>query len=101
QLRARRKDKDTVELSFLRESGTTLKADFAASAGITAKLGDTDLIAAILGAISTDPAGDKKLLADLQPKELKTLSDAIKGGLDHSLQASIDAVLSSMTDDQA
>jgi len=100
QLRARRKDADTIELSFLRESGTTLKADFSASAGITAKLGDTDLIAAVLGAISTDPTGDKKLLADLQPKEIKTLSDAIKGGLDHSLQASIDAVLFSMTDDQ-
>jgi hypothetical protein len=101
QLRARRKVADTIELSFLRESGTTLKADFSGSAGITAKLGETDLIAAVLGAISTDPTGDKKLLADLQPKEIKTFSDAIKGGLNHSLQASIDAVLSSMTDDQA
>jgi hypothetical protein len=101
QLRARRKDADTIELSFFRESGTTLKADFSVSAGITAKLGDTDLIATVLGAISTDPTGDKNLLADLQPKEIKTLSDAIKGGLDHSLQASVDAVLSSTTDDQA
>jgi hypothetical protein len=101
QLRARRKDADTIELSFFRERGTTLKADLSASAGITTKLGDTDLIATILGAISTDPAGDKELLADLQPAEVKTLIDAIKGGLDHSLQASLDAVLSAMTDDQA
>ena len=101
QVRASRKDADTIELSFLRESGTTLKADFSASAGISAKLGDTDLIAAVLGAISTDPEGDKKLLADLRPAEIKTLCDAIKGGLDHSLQASLDAVLSAMTDDQA
>jgi hypothetical protein len=101
QLRARRRDADTIELSFLRERGTTLKADLSASAGITAKLGDTDLIAAILGTISTDSAGDKKLLSDLQPAEVKTLTDAIKGGLDHSLQASLDAVLSAMTDDQA
>jgi len=101
QVRVRRKDTDTIELSFLRESGTALKAEFSADAGITAKLGDTDLVAAVLGAISTDPAGDKKLLADLQPKEIKTLRDAIKGGLDHSLQASLDAVLSAVTDDQA
>ncbi len=101
QLRARRKDADTIELSFFRESGTTLKTDFSASAGITAKLGDTDLIAAVLGAISTDPTGDKKLLSDLRPAEIKTLCDAIKGGLDHSLQASVDAVLSAMTEDQA
>jgi hypothetical protein len=71
------------------------------SAGITANLGDTDLIAAVLGAISTDPSGDKKLLADLKPTEIKTLSEALKGGVSHSLQASIDAILSAATDDQA
>ena len=101
QVRVRRKDADTIELSFLRESGTTLKADFSASAGITANLGDTDLIASVIGAVSTDPTGDKKLLADLQPGEIKTLLDAIKGGLDHSLQASLDVILSATTDDQA
>jgi hypothetical protein len=101
QIRARRKDKDTIELSFLRERGTTLKADLSVSGGITAKLGDTDLIAAVLGAISSDPIGDKKLLADLQPAEIKTLTDAIKGGLNHSLQASLDAVFSAQADDQA
>jgi hypothetical protein len=101
QVRTLRKDADTIELSFLRESGTQLKADFSASAGVTAKLGDKDLIAAALGAISTDPLGDKKLLVDLQPAEVKTLSAAIKGGLDHSLQASLDVILSSATDDQA
>jgi hypothetical protein len=101
QVRVRREDADTIELSFFRESGTTLTADFSASAGITASLGSTDLIAAFLGAISTDPVGDKKLLADLQPAEIATLSTAIKGGLDHSLQASLDVVLSAATDDQA
>jgi hypothetical protein len=101
QVRTRRKDADTIELSFLRESGTELKADFSASAGVAAKLGTTDLIAAVVGAISTDPTGDKKLFADLQPAEIKTLSAAIKSGLDHSLQVSVDQVLSSATDDQA
>ncbi len=101
QMRVCRKDADTIELSFLRESATALKAEFSADGGITAKLGDTDLVAAILGAISTDPVGDKKLLADLSPAEIKTLSAAIKGGLDSSLQASLDAVLSASTDDRA
>jgi hypothetical protein len=39
QIRTRRIDADTIELSFLRESGTTLKADVSVSEGITAKLG--------------------------------------------------------------
>jgi hypothetical protein len=101
QVRARRIDADTIELSYMRESGTTLKADISASAGVTAKLGDTDLIASILGAISTDPVGDKSLLAGLQLAEAKNLSDAIKGSLDHSFQASLDIILSTSTDDQA
>jgi hypothetical protein len=101
QVRTRRKDADTVELSFLRESGTELKADFSASAGVTAKLGTKDLIAAVLGAVSTDPTGDKKLLADLQPGEIKALAAAIKGGLDHSLHTSVNLALSSATDDEA
>src|SRR5271165_4193095 len=42
QIRARRKDADTIELSVFRESGTTLTADFSASAGITAMKGDTE-----------------------------------------------------------
>jgi hypothetical protein len=101
QIRTRRIDADTIELSFLRASGTTLKADLSASAGITAELGGTDLIGTVLGAISTDPAGDKKLLADLSPAKVETLHDAVKGGLDHSLQASLNLILSASTDDQA
>jgi hypothetical protein len=102
QLRARRTDLKTIELSYLQERGTTFKADLTASAGITAKLGGKDLIAAFLGSISTDQTGgDEKLLADLQPVEVKTLSAAIKSGLDHSLQASLDLTLSAITDDQA
>jgi len=101
QMRACRKDADTIELSFFRERGTTLKADFSASAGVTAKVEGVDLIASLLGAISKDPTGDKKLLTDLRPAEIKTLSEAIKGGLDHTLQACVDVILSAATDDQA
>jgi hypothetical protein len=101
QVRARRKDADTIELSFFQEHGTVLKVDFSGSAGITATRGDTDLLPSLLGAISTDPSGDKQLLADLQPSEIGTLTGAIKGGLNHSFQASFGAELSALTDDQA
>jgi hypothetical protein len=102
QVRARRKDPGTVELSFLKERGTNLKIDLSANAGVKAAIGDTDLIAAVLGAVSTDdPTKDQKLLADLTSQELKTLATAVKSGLNHSLQASLDVVLSAMTDDQA
>lgn len=101
QVRARRIDADTIELSFLRESGTTWKAEPSASAGIAGTLAGFDLISALIGAISTDPAHDKQQLASLRPEEVETLAAALKSGLDHSLKASIDLVLSTSTDDQA
>lgn len=102
QVRARRKDTGTVELSFLKKRGTNLKVDLSANAGVKAAIGDTDLIAAVLGAVSTDdPTKNQKLLADLTSQELKTLAAAIKSGLNHSVQTSLDVVLSASTDDQA
>jgi len=101
QLRARRMDVNTLELSFLRQHGTKFVADVSAAGGVAAKLGSTDLVSAVLGAISKDPMHDKKALEDLQPGELETLTKAIKDGLDHSLQSSLDVILSAAADDQA
>jgi hypothetical protein len=102
QVRALRKDAATVELSFLQESGTNLKVDLSASAGVKASIGDTDLIASVLGAISTgDPTKNQNLLSDLTPPELETLAGALKDSLNHSLQAALDVVLSALTDNEA
>ncbi len=46
---SRRLDTNIIELSFLKEKGTTLKTDLTGSAGITAMKGDKDLIAKLLG----------------------------------------------------
>ena len=101
QVRARRKDADTVELSFLQARGTGWQAGFSATAGISSPLGERDLVATLLGAISTDPTADKTLLGDLSPAEISTLAAAIKNGLNHGLQASLDAVRSAFSSDQA
>jgi hypothetical protein len=101
QVRARRLDADTIELSFLRQHGTKFVADLSAMGGVSAKLGVTDLASVVFGAMSRDPMHDKTMLADLEPGELGTLSDAIKNGLDHSLHASLDLMLSAEADDQA
>ena len=101
QVRVERAQPQTLKLSFAQERGTTLTADWSASAGITAKLGNTDLAAAILGAVSTDPVKDQTIFADLTSEECQTLTAAIKGSLNHSLEASIDAALSSLTENDA
>lgn len=101
QLRVRRTSADTFELGFYRENGTAWKADISASGGISATAASKDIVSTVLGAISTDPAGDKQLFEDLKPAEMSKLHDAINSGVDHSLQASVDTTLSACTDDEA
>lgn len=101
QVRARKIDSATIELSFLRAHGTAWKTDLSSSGGISATVGSFDLISALLTAISTDPTHDKRQLASLKPEEREALASAIKTGLDHSLKASIDLVLASSSDDGA
>src|SRR6185369_3910986 len=105
QVRVRRASLETSELSFCKKRGTTLTTDLSASAGVSVKVGDTHLLPAVLGAISSDPNSDaiKKLFADggLAADEISTLTGAIKDGLDHALQASLDLALSQVADEQA
>jgi len=105
QIRARRTSADAIEISFCKQRGTTLKVDLSVSGGVSATAGDTDLLPSVLGAISADPndSGTEKLFEQggLSEDEISTLAGAIKDGLDHSLQASLDLALSQIADDQA
>jgi hypothetical protein len=101
QIRARRLDGNIVELSFLKQRGTTLKTDLAAKGGIAVIKGDKDLIAKMLGAIDPKTDNSQLLQGGLTDDEATELSDAIKGSIDHSLQASFDDSLSQITDNQA
>ncbi|MBV9768612.1 MAG: hypothetical protein JOZ32_03490 [Bryobacterales bacterium] len=103
QMRVRRLDSNTIELSFLKQSGTTLKTDLTGSAGVSVKKSDTgkDLIGSMLGAIDPKTDNSQLLQGGLTAEEAQTLSDAIKSSIDHSLQASFDATLAQVTDDQA
>jgi hypothetical protein len=87
-------------LSILKDRGTSLRADVTASAGITAKFGDTDLIAPLLHAISRDTP-DASLLAGLSADEIGRFNAGIAESVDHSLRAAVDLGLSKDTDNQA
>jgi hypothetical protein len=101
QMRVRRLDVKTVELSFLKQRGTTLKTDLTGSAGVTAMKGEKDLIASLLGAIDPKTDNSQLLQGGLTDDEASTLSDAIKDSINHSLQASFDYSLSLIKDDEA
>jgi len=105
QIRVRRTSADAIELSVYKQHGTVLETKLSASAGVSVKAFDQDLIKALLKAISTDPNDDptKKLFADggLSPDEIGKLAGAIKQGIDNSLAASINLALSQTGDHQA
>jgi hypothetical protein len=101
QVRVRRLDTDTVELSFLKQRGTTLQIDSTASDGVAVIKGQTDLIAKLLGAIDPKTDNSQLLQGGLTADEAETLNDAIKSSIDHSLQASFDQTLSLVHDDEA
>lgn len=97
QIRLQRLNGGVIRLSYLRESGTVFKTDLSASAGVSVDVGKTDLLAKLLEAIGTGTV-DKKVLDDLAPDQAKAFSAAVKDGIDHSLQASIDLALSVSSD---
>jgi hypothetical protein len=100
QIRLQRLTGGIVRLSYLQERGAKLKTDLSVSAGVTADLGTTDLLAKLLGTIGTGTV-DPKTLDGLSPDEVKTFTSMLKEGIDHSLQASVDLALSTAGDSQA
>jgi hypothetical protein len=100
QVRARRLPAGTIELSYLRESGTEVAVDFDASASLIAKLNRTELLETLLKAISKAPP-DPELLKSLTTGEIASFTGAIEEGVSHSLEASLDLILSQATDNQA
>jgi hypothetical protein len=89
-----------IGLRFLKQKGATLRTDFTASASASVTFGSTDLLAALLGAISKS-AMDPKLLEGLSVEEVQTFNAALQEGVNHTLQASLDLALSTAAEDDS
>jgi hypothetical protein len=102
QVRVRKLDSNTVELGYCKQRGSTLKADLSASTGVQVKLGETELVGKLINAINSDADENQRLFdGGLTEDEAATLESAIKSGIDRSLQASLDLVLSTLADNEA
>jgi hypothetical protein len=100
QIRVQRLPGGAIQLSYLKEAGTAFQTDLTGSAGVSADLGKTDLLPKLLGTIEKGGV-DKTALDGLTPDEVGDFTAAVKTGINHSLQASIDLALSTLGDDQA
>jgi hypothetical protein len=99
QIRVRKLPGGVMELSYLQKQGTKLQTDLTASAGLRVEWGTTDLLAKLLGGIAKDHI-DPSILSGLTADEVKTFQSAIKAGVEHSVQVSLDLALSSVAENQ-
>jgi hypothetical protein len=88
-----------VRLSYLKEAGTTFETKIIASAGTSAKVGKTDYLSKLLGAIEKGTV-DPNLIASLKSDDASAFNSAVSDGVNHSLKASLDLALSAATDQQ-
>ncbi|HMG84966.1 MAG TPA: hypothetical protein VK574_04455 [Terracidiphilus sp.] len=101
QVRIRRVDAETIELTITRDKNAAYRVDASASGGFTAEFNDQDLLSAIIGAISKNPTADASSFAGLSASETATLISAIRSGIDHHLKVSLDLILSADNEDGA
>jgi len=99
EVRARRVDSEIIELTIARDKNAAYQVNGSASGGFTAEFQDQDLLAAVMGAISKNPAPGERVFAGLSASETQAIISAIRGGIDHHLKASLDLILSAETDD--
>jgi hypothetical protein len=97
QIRVEKQAGGIIRLSCIQEASKAFEVDASASAGVLVNLGTTDLLAKMLGSIEKGGV-DPKVLSSLSDDEVGDFNSAIKQGLDHSLQASLNLALSTERD---
>jgi hypothetical protein len=94
-------DPDTVLLAYSKQAGRKLEATFAASAGISVTAGGNDLLQQFLNSVFPQdaklPENDLKAL-NIGDDEIKVMENAIKGGIQKSLQLSLQEQLDASTE---
>lgn len=95
QVRAQKIDEGTVRLGIYRKRGAEYSTQVSSSAGLTAGVGKTDFIAAVLGAVGPSPLPSAEQLkqAGLSEEKQKVVESALKAAIDRSLALSIQSQL--------
>lgn len=103
ELRVGRPAAGQITLSYHRSRGRAFTIGAKATAGIQARLGDSDLLQALMRTLSPDPQADLLALVDagLSDLQIADLQRAIAASLDRSLTVSAQMQLSSIRGDEA
>jgi hypothetical protein len=96
QLRVLRLAGNIFRLGYYRMRASEFEFTANANESLTAKLGDNDLIAKLMQAISSDPAADLKQLkaAGLSADQAKSIKAAVKSAVNRTLEIGVGVALS-------
>src|SRR5579885_2619238 len=98
EIRVGKTSDSVVRLAYRRKTGTEIELSASAEAGITAGPGQTDLVALLLGAVSSDPKADAATLqaAGLSAEQMGDIQGAIKAAVDRRLALAASFALCSL-----
>ncbi len=100
KLQVTKVDQHNFLLGYSKKKGAKLEVTLTGSIGISAGIGDTDLVGAFLNAVIPDtklPENDLKKL-NISNDEISVMASAIKGGIQKSLQFSLQEQLDASTE---
>jgi hypothetical protein len=103
QVRAQKLDTGRVRLGWYRKRDSEFTVTAAASAGITAGSGHTDLFPTVIAAISSTAKADLQELDDagLSTAQLASIESVVKSAAARNLQLAVSAELGSLAEDEA
>jgi hypothetical protein len=103
ELRVTKVSADRVQLSYSKRAGSEVSIEAAAAVGVSAPIRDSDAIALLLGAISSDPKADLEQLvnAGLTDAQIEALQKAVALSVDRSLRVSTEMQFSSVRHGEA
>jgi Clostripain family len=103
ELRVSKLSASQARLAFYRRRGRSLSVSAKAQAGVTVNIRDSDLIATLMRAISSDPEADLLALvnAGLEDEPILAIQRAIEASIDRSLTLSAQIQVSALRDDEA
>lgn len=103
QVRVSKAATDKIRLGYYRKKAGTLDIKATASLGVTAKVGDSDIIGSLMSAISSDAKTDKNELAKagLKDTDIQNIEDAIKAAISRTLEIAVAAELDATRENSA
>ncbi len=103
EIRIRKTGPTTVRLGYFREHGSEWKVNTSASAGLSLSLGDDDLFAKVISALSPDAQADFDELknAKLDPDTIASIQATVMAAIERTLEVAVSFEIGSLAATQA